>query len=232
MTQNVPEEARYHLTQGQILKLVQGIDGAMVAVKQSKSYIAQYEARAEMTRIFGFGNWDSQVEAMDLVYELPVRNGDDGFPANAKDKNKTYWITCYKASVRVNVRDFWGRPVCSFVESHVEENAAQPNRGEAHALALTSAESYALRRALIGLGDRLGLSLYNKGSVAPLVAPAPGMLTQLDDPESPQYLAPPTPRQAPMAAIQAAPPVSGPTDPLIARLGAGLKVDHRDGPNA
>jgi hypothetical protein len=36
-------------------------------------------------------------------------------------------------------------------------------------MAITSAESYALRRAAISLGDNFGLHLYDKGSVAPLI---------------------------------------------------------------
>lgn len=36
-------------------------------------------------------------------------------------------------------------------------------------MAMTSVESYAMRRAAIGLGDRFGLGLYNKGALTPLV---------------------------------------------------------------
>jgi hypothetical protein len=53
-------------------------------------------------------------------------------------------------------------------------------------MAITSVESYALRRAAIGLGDRLGLGLYNDGKIEPLVK---GTL-QLTDPESPLYQEP------------------------------------------
>jgi hypothetical protein len=51
-------------------------------------------------------------------------------------------------------------------------------------MAVSSVESYALRRAVISLGDRLGLGLYDGGSSAPLVK---GTL-QTADPESPQYV--------------------------------------------
>jgi hypothetical protein len=49
-------------------------------------------------------------------------------------------------------------------------------------MALTSAESYALRRAAISLGDNFGLHLYDKGSLAPLIA---GTLALGGDDESP-----------------------------------------------
>lgn len=53
-------------------------------------------------------------------------------------------------------------------------------------MAITSVESYALRRAAIGLGDRLGLGLYNDGKLEPLVR---GSL-QLSDKDSPLYREP------------------------------------------
>lgn len=53
-------------------------------------------------------------------------------------------------------------------------------------MAITSVESYALRRAAIGLGDRLGLGLYDEGKTTPLVR---GTL-QMTDPDSPLYLVP------------------------------------------
>lgn len=161
------------LTREQIKRLMRGIDPNHVDKKQNLSYMSQHEVRAELTRIFGYGNWDSQVESMELLWEEQY------------DKNgKTYYRACYKASVRLNIRDYWGNTVCSFVEHHAEANSGLPDRGEAHAMAITSVESYALRRAAIGLGDRLGLGLYNNGEIKPLVK---GTL-QVTDPESPLYV--------------------------------------------
>lgn len=161
------------LTKRQIVRLSKAIDPTHVENKRGMAYMAQHEVRAELTRIFGYGNWDTQVESMDLIYEDQYQK--DG---------KTYYLACYKAAVRLNIRDYDGNLVCSFLEYHAEENAPLPNRGEAHAMAITSVESYALRRAAIGLGDRMGLGLYNKGSQAPLV----GGSMQLTDADSPQFL--------------------------------------------
>lgn len=147
------------LTMEQIDELVKPINSAYVERKQGMTYLAQHQARAEMNRIFGYGNWSSTVSDMELMYETQQ--------PGSKDKNKLYWVVAYRCRVTVEIRDLWGMPVASFSEFHAEENAPQPQRGEAHALALTSVESYALRRALIGLGDRFGLGLYNGGSPAP-----------------------------------------------------------------
>lgn len=172
-----PEDHQGHLTRGQVERLMNAIDPNHVDTKQGLSYMAQHEVRAELTRIFGVGNWDNQVESMDLVWESE---------APSSDGKKIMYRACYKASVRLNIRDYWGRPVCSFVEYHAEANSNLPDRGEAHAMAITSVESYALRRAAIGLGDRLGLGLYNGGKTFALVR---GTL-QLADPESPLYREP------------------------------------------
>ena len=160
------------LTRAQIERLVRGIDPSHVDKKQRLSYMSQHEVRAELTRIFGYGNWDSQTIEMTKLWE------------ESYDKDgKKYYRACYKAAVRLTIRDYWGQEVCSFVEYHAEANSGLPDRGEAEAMAITSVESYALRRAAIGLGDRLGLGLYENGETKPLVK---GTL-QLTDPESPWF---------------------------------------------
>lgn len=175
-------EQKRGLTRMQVKRLVQAINPDFVEKKRNQSYMAQHEVRAELTRIFGYGNWDSQVEEMQFVYEYEVGPDHPEYPRD-KPKDKTYWRVCYRAAVRLTIRDYWGHEVCSFVEWHAEANSVLPDRGEAHAMAITSVESYALRRAAINLGDRLGLGLYKKGQTDPLVR---GTL-QLIDPASPQY---------------------------------------------
>ncbi|HLV43708.1 MAG TPA: Rad52/Rad22 family DNA repair protein [Aggregatilineales bacterium] len=160
------DHGRGMLTFGQIEELVKAINSAYTARKQGgMTYLAQHQARAEMNRIFGYGNWDLRADDATLLYETRIAPGDPGFPKNGKAP--FYWLVGYRISVTVDIRDLWGMPVASYTGVHAEENAPQPNRGEAHALALTSVDSYALRRALINLGDRFGLGLYNGGSLAP-----------------------------------------------------------------
>lgn len=153
------------LTFEQVEELVKAINPAFVQSANNKAYLAQHQARAEMNRIFGYGNWDSKTDSMTLAYEERIEQGHPSFPRNGK--GDVYWISGYEGAVTVVIRDLWGMPLAEYREFHFEENAPQPNRGEARALALTSVESYALRRSLINLGDRFGLGLYNKGSQAP-----------------------------------------------------------------
>lgn len=148
------------LTFEQVDELVKAINQLYVAQKNKMSYLSQHQARAEMNRIFGYGNWDVIEGEPTLMYEYQ----EQGTGNNA---SKMYWVTGYRGVVTVNVRDLWGMPIATYTGTHAEENVKLPNRGEAHAMAITSLESYALRRALINLGDRFGLGLYNGGSVAP-----------------------------------------------------------------
>lgn len=151
------------LTTEQHEALLEAVPGSVIEEKQRMSYVPQWFVRAELNRIFGHGRWDSQVHDVTLLYE-EQRNG-----SNEQTKNKTYWFAGYRVAVTLRVRDFHGNPVAEFTEYHAEENAPDQNRGEAHAKALTSCASYALRRAAIGLGDAFGLHLYDKGSKNPVV---------------------------------------------------------------
>lgn len=162
------------LTFEQMDQLVMAINAAYVQQKQSNSYLAHHQARAEMNRIFGYLNWDEEVEDMKFAYEEIITDSND--PRWPKERDKVtpkksssgaYYITGYEGVVRVTVRDLWGMPLATYREYHFEENAIQPQRGEARSLAMTSVASYALRRALINMGDRFGLGLYNRGSQAP-----------------------------------------------------------------
>lgn len=206
------------LTRNQVLLLMRAVPPNVVDTKQGKSYIPQWEARAAMNRIFGPGNWDSEVIDEQLVYEKRIEKGDVDYPRSGD--GKPYFVACYKMGVRTTIRDYWGNVISSNVEYHVEENAPLPNRGEAHAFALTSCESYALRRALINLGDALGLHLYNKGSLEPVV----NRTLLLDDPASPLYKPPaqkaePAPAAPPAAEEQA--------EPAVAALAEGF--NHPEG---
>ena len=113
------------------------------------SYVAQHDVRAHMNRIFGFGRWSTKVIETAFMFE-------------EQDANKR-WNACYRATVEVSVYSPDGTFLASYQDSHASGNAPQPDRAEAHALALTIAVSTAMKRACTNLGDQFGLSLYNKG---------------------------------------------------------------------
>ena len=195
---------RRGLTRKQLIDLMSPVRADLIEQKQRMSYVPQHEIRAALIRIFGPGNVDHTMHPPVLNYDYRVEKGQPGFPKDGKAP--FYYITSYTVGCTLRIRDYWGNPVAEFTEYHSEENAPLPNRGEAHAMAITSAQSYALRRAAISLGDAFGLHLYDKGSQNAIVVNT----NALDDPEAPGYRAPRPPQQpqAPAGAPNAQPPAN------------------------
>jgi hypothetical protein len=62
-----------------------------------------------------------------------------------------------------------GTVLATYTEAAVGDSTNQPSHADAHDLALKTAESQALKRCAINLGDQFGLGLYAKGSRALLI---------------------------------------------------------------
>ena len=141
----------------QVDQLLKAIDPSRVLKLQGKmSYVAQHDIRAHMSRIFGFGNWSTQVIETAPLYEFQDTN--------------SRWKVGYRATVRVSIDcPQCGHPLATYEDSAASENAPQPSKGDAHHLALTTAVSTAFKRACTNLGDQYGLSLYEKGQTAAFV---------------------------------------------------------------
>jgi DNA recombination protein Rad52 len=108
------------------------------------SYLEAWDVRAHLIRIFGFGGWSSVVESAELAFE-----------DNANGK----WSVGYKVILRLTIHDLG----CYYTEAAVG-TSTQGSRGEAHDMAIKTAESDALKRAAVNLGTQFGLSLYDNGS--------------------------------------------------------------------
>lgn len=145
----------------QVAQLLKPIAASRV-LKDGKghSHVSQQDVLAHLVRVFGFGNFDIQVLDVECVFETE-RVDDNGVP-NGR------WDVCYRAMVRLTVRDEHGRTVCSY-ENGSTATAQNQTRGDAHDLAYKSAISLSVKRAAIPLGDQFGLSLYNKGQMSALV---------------------------------------------------------------
>ncbi|MEU4410673.1 Rad52/Rad22 family DNA repair protein [Streptosporangium sp. NPDC023963] len=148
-------------TRAQVDQLLQPINPSRV-LKDGKnnSHVSQQDVTAHLTRIFGFGSFDIDIEGPDLVFEQQ-RTNDQGKPTGR-------WDVCYRAKVTLTVRDPDGNVVCR-LQGSATDTAENQKRGDAHDLALKSAESTAKKRAATNLGDQFGLSLYNKGQIKALV---------------------------------------------------------------
>lgn len=152
-----------YLSQEQIGQLLTMVDRLRVQQVQGKSNMAAYDIRAHLNRIFGFGRWDGKVIEMSLIFEgqCMIGKGDSAKPG---------YEVAYKAGYELVVKAPAGNTLATYIEYAVgAQKMGVNNRGDVHDFAMKTAESQALKRAAINLGDQFGLSLYNKGSFGPLV---------------------------------------------------------------
>ena len=145
----------------QTLQLLQPIKETRV-LRDGKghSHVSQQDITAHLIRVFGFGSFDTDVVRVECVYEQERTNDKGEFTKK--------WDVCYRALLRLTIKDADGNEVCHF-EDGSTATAQNQTRGDAHDLAYKSALSLAKKRAAINLGDQFGLSLYNKGQLDALV---------------------------------------------------------------
>lgn len=148
------------LTRAQVDALLRPINSRRVLRDQrGNAHLSQQDVRAHLTRIFGFGGWDSEVLELRCVAEEIVKNS----------KDDDAWAVTYLCRLRLIVKDGDGNRVASYDDVGTGTSPKLPTKGDAHDFAAKVAVSIALKRAATNLGDGFGLSLYNKGQVAPLV---------------------------------------------------------------
>lgn len=155
-------ETRGQFDRDQVDTLLMGINPSRVlADGKGHAHVSQQDVTAHLIRTFGFGNFDTHIVALDLVFEQPAA------PKNGQDRPGRFDV-CYRATMELTVRNRRGEIVARY-ENVSTGTAEAQKRGDAHDLASKSAVSLALKRCTINLGDQFGLSLYNKGQTLPLV---------------------------------------------------------------
>ncbi|MEO8707955.1 MAG: Rad52/Rad22 family DNA repair protein [Lacisediminihabitans sp.] len=146
----------------QVVKLLNPIkQNRVLADGKGHSHVSQQDITAHLIRMFGFGNFDIEVLNVEPIFEDQRANPKDGTLLNK-------WDVCYRALVRITIRNADGVTVAVY-ENGSTATAQNQSRGDGHDLAYKSAISLSIKRAAIALGDQFGLSLYNKGQLAPLV---------------------------------------------------------------
>jgi len=147
-------EKTMSLSTEQVNELLKPIDPNRVS-KDGKgfSHVEAWDIRRTMNRIFGFANWSSRVDLMELVSEREVtqRNGKQG------------WNVVYRARCTVEVSEGFMSGGGTYTE-WAAGDATNPTLADAHDQAIKTAESQALKRCAMNLGDQFGLSLYHNGS--------------------------------------------------------------------
>jgi len=117
---------------------------------RSLSYLQSWDVKAHLIRIFGFGGWSADVIDAALAFE--------------EQNEKGQWNVGYRVQMTLRIPSL----SCSYTEVAVG-SATLPQRGEAHDMAVKTAESDALKRAAINLGTQFGLSLYDNGSTKDVI---------------------------------------------------------------
>lgn len=165
------------LNQQQYEQLLKPLNPNRVAKRQqagrSLSYLEAWDVKAHLNRIFGFLNWSADVTEATLAFEEQNEKGN--------------WNVGYKVILRLDIQN-----TASYTEAAVG-SASLPQRGEAHDMAVKTAESDALKRAAINLGTQFGLSLYDNGSLKDVIHATldRDAASQTSDPQPTGELAPP-----------------------------------------
>jgi len=163
-TQNRPEQQerrRGELSQAQIGYLLRGIDPMRVG-KDGKGFahVEAWDIRRHMIRVFGFGGFDTDLIDMHLVDQINI--------PPEHPNGKTRYTVVYRMAVKLTVK-VDGLELGHWHGAAIGDATNQPSLADAHDLALKTADSQALKRAAVNMGDQFGLSLYNKGRLDPVV---------------------------------------------------------------
>jgi hypothetical protein len=145
------------VTNEQYEQLLKPLNASRVARRQqagiSLSYLEAWDVKAHLIRIFGFGGWSADVLKAELAFE--------------EQDEKKRWNVGYRVLMRLAI-NLSEHDYATYTEAAVG-SATLPQRGEAHDMAIKTAESDALKRAAINLGTQFGLSLYDNGSLKDVV---------------------------------------------------------------
>ena len=139
----------------QIAALSAPLDRAKVQTRsqagRSLAYLEGWQAIAEANRIFGFDGWQRETISVQCVSERERTLGSS---------NRAGWGVTYTARVRISVGDGAGPQVIR--EGSGAGHGIDADLGQAHESALKEAETDAMKRALMTLGNPFGLALYDK----------------------------------------------------------------------
>lgn len=146
----------YPLTDGQLKQLMADLNKARVESKQGMSYLAAWDVKATLIRVFGFGGFSSELIESEILRADQV--------AQVSNAQKINWAVTAKATVRLSIPQLGA----VYTEAAIA-GSKQPDFTESADMALKSAESDALKRAAIFLGTQFGLSLYDNGATADVI---------------------------------------------------------------
>lgn len=231
--QTTPKPTAPKLSDTQLSWLLSPIHKSRIG-KDGKGFahVEAWDIRRHLIRCFGFGGYNTELLSADLVTERET-------PASSGGRSR--FTVVYRCAVRLTVK-IAGTELGRWHGIACGDATNLPSVADAHDLALKTADSQALKRAAVNLGDQFGLSLYNNGSPDPVVLStlahaAGGDLPASDPPVQPEPQAarqPAEPASQPQADQAAAPqPTAPPPDEreqeYAAMKRAAAKTNFTDG---
>lgn len=149
------------LTPEQYTFLTSAIAPGRIQHLSGQSHLEQWDIRRHLIRVFGFGGYDIDTLALDLVREI------EDVPADGRGRSR--WTVVYRAQIRLTVKAADGRVIAHYDDAATGGAHNQPSLSDAHDMAMKTALSQALKRTAVNLGDQFGLSLYNGGRPDPVI---------------------------------------------------------------
>lgn len=147
------------LAAAQIDALLAPLDPRRVRTKDRQSHLEAWDIRRHLIRVFGWGGWDFTVVSYDCILERSSWTSD-----KPEETHRGRHTVAYRVIGRLTIKDPDGKVVAVFEDGATGDAQNQPTFADAHDMALKTAMSQALKRCAVNLGDRFGLSLYNKSN--------------------------------------------------------------------
>lgn len=147
---------RLGLTDKQIEQLLKPVAAHRVKQVDGMAHLEAWDVRRYLIRIFGFGQWSAEVEDCQLVYEQETMT-KGGKPAYRVGYRATVCLAIHATGAHYTEAAFGESIMPDF------------KRGACHDMAIKTAESQALKRCAVNLGDQFGLGLYNGGKTDAVV---------------------------------------------------------------
>ncbi|MFF8840562.1 Rad52/Rad22 family DNA repair protein [Streptomyces sp. NPDC015130] len=166
------------LNEQQIGFLLSGINANRIG-RDGKgfSHVEAWDIRRHLIRVFGFGGFDTDLLGMELVAQIDT-------PPD-RPNSKTRYTVVYRVAIKLTVK-VDGVELGHWHGAAIGDATNQPSLADAHDLALKTADSQALKRAAVNMGDQFGLSLYNNGSLDPVVNRSLAYMKPAEAPKLPE----------------------------------------------
>lgn len=164
MTESSEEKTAYGLSEAVQAALLTPLRADRVADPKDTKFInmESYEIRAHLNRMFGFAGWSGDVLDSWLVAEH--RYVKPGYEYEGRHVPESQRVTViYRVRYQLTIKDAFGNVLATYTEEATGDAPGQPfpnGLAGAHDMAIKTAESQALKRAAMNLGDQFGLSLY------------------------------------------------------------------------